>query len=197
MATRPKVIVLDDDPTGSQTVHSCLLLTKWDVPTLLEGLRDPSPIFFVLTNTRALTSQDAAAVTREACRNLRAALEQQPTGSWVVVSRSDSTLRGHYPVETDVINEAAPTIGTSGRPSWARVSDRLGGDHRPDPGPKGPSVGSKKAGPRSPQVPDRVQVVHSARDHRIFELCRWNVGPGSAARTVPRRPLCRFGLLSA
>ncbi len=32
-----KIIVLDDDPTGSQTVHSCLLLTRWDVATLQTG----------------------------------------------------------------------------------------------------------------------------------------------------------------
>ncbi len=40
-----KIIVLDDDPTGSQTVHSCLLLTRWDVDTLSEALLDDSPLF--------------------------------------------------------------------------------------------------------------------------------------------------------
>lgn len=60
----PKIIVLDDDPTGSQTVHGCLLLMQWDVETLEEGLRDSSPLFFVLTNTRALPPDGAAAVTR-------------------------------------------------------------------------------------------------------------------------------------
>ena len=43
-----KIIAIDDDPTGSQTVHGCLLLTRWDTQTLLEGLRDDSPLFFVL-----------------------------------------------------------------------------------------------------------------------------------------------------
>ncbi len=47
-----KIIVLDDDPTGSQTVHGCLLLTRWDEGTLREACLDPSPLFFVLTNTR-------------------------------------------------------------------------------------------------------------------------------------------------
>ena len=74
MATSPKIIVLDDDPTGSQTVHSCLLLTQWDVDTLRLGLRDESPIFFVLTNTRSLPPKQAAAVTREVCHNLKPAL---------------------------------------------------------------------------------------------------------------------------
>ena len=99
----PKIIVLDDDPTGSQTVHSCLLLLKWDVETLVLGLEDESPIFFVLTNTRSLTPEAAAAVTTEVCNNLQKALAQTNTTNFLLVSRSDSTLRGHYPIETDVI----------------------------------------------------------------------------------------------
>ncbi len=103
MNTAPKIIVLDDDPTGSQTVHSCLLLLKWDVETLKLGLLDASPIFFVLTNTRSLTPEAATAVTTEACENLKQALAETNTQNFLLVSRSDSTLRGHYPVETDVI----------------------------------------------------------------------------------------------
>lgn len=104
-----KIIVLDDDPTGSQTVHSCLLLTRWGVETLSEALLDDSPLFFVLTNTRGMGAAQAADVTREVCRNLKQALgELQADGrviNPIMVSRSDSTLRGHYPVETDVIAE--------------------------------------------------------------------------------------------
>ncbi len=102
--SRPKVIVLDDDPTGSQTVHGCLLLTKWDVPTLRLGLSDPAPLFFVLTNTRSMPAGEAATLTHEVCRNLSRALEKFDR-PWILVSRSDSTLRGHFPVETDVMTE--------------------------------------------------------------------------------------------
>jgi uncharacterized protein YgbK (DUF1537 family) len=103
--SQPKIIVLDDDPTGSQTVHSCLLLMQWDVDTLTLGLRDQAPIFFVLTNTRAMTPEKAAATTREVCQNLKQAIEQAQITDFLIVSRSDSTLRGHYPIETDVIAE--------------------------------------------------------------------------------------------
>lgn len=103
MNHQPKIIVLDDDPTGSQTVHSCLLLMQWDVETLRLGLRDESPIFFILTNTRSLTPEQAREVTREVCQNLKAALAAENIQEWLIVSRSDSTLRGHYPVETDAI----------------------------------------------------------------------------------------------
>ena len=103
MGATPKIIVLDDDPTGSQTVHSCLLLLQWDVETLVQGLQDNSPIMFVLTNTRALSPKQAEAVTREVCQNLKVAIPQAGIEEFLVVSRSDSTLRGHYPIETDAI----------------------------------------------------------------------------------------------
>ncbi len=102
--TSTKIIVLDDDPTGSQTVHSCKLLTRWDVPTLKEALLDAAPLFFVLTNTRGMDAARAAAVTREVCHNLKLALDGIELNP-IFVSRSDSTLRGHYPVETDVMAE--------------------------------------------------------------------------------------------
>ncbi len=102
---KPKIIVLDDDPTGSQTVHSCLLLTVWDIDTLRLGLADESPIFFILTNTRSLAPEQAATVTREVCQNLKSAIVSENIQDYLIVSRSDSTLRGHYPIETDVIAE--------------------------------------------------------------------------------------------
>jgi len=104
-----KIIVLDDDPTGSQTVHGCLLLTRWDKDTLREAITDDSPLFFVLTNTRGMAAKPAADITREVCRNLKLALAELKKNGRdfipILVSRSDSTLRGHYPVETDVIAE--------------------------------------------------------------------------------------------
>lgn len=109
LMTQTKIIVLDDDPTGSQTVHSCQLLTRWDAVSLQAALLDDSPLFFVLTNTRGMDAARAAAVTREVCQNLKLALADLAAGGRVFnpifVSRSDSTLRGHYPVETDVMAE--------------------------------------------------------------------------------------------
>ncbi len=102
-----KIIAIDDDPTGSQTVHSCLLLTRWDEGTLLAALQDHSPLLFILSNTRGMDAARAAEVTRDICLNLKRALERAEKQGRVikpiVVSRSDSTLRGHYPVETDII----------------------------------------------------------------------------------------------
>lgn len=102
---QPKIIVIDDDPTGSQTVHSCLLLMQWDIAVLKQGLQDEVPIMFILSNTRAMNPQQAAATTREICQNLKIAIAEVGLTDFLVVSRSDSTLRGHYPIETDVIAE--------------------------------------------------------------------------------------------
>ena len=106
MKPPPKIIVLDDDPTGSQTVHSCLLLLQWDVATLRLGLTDAAPIFFVLTNTRALTPPKAAETIQTVCHHLKQALALEQIQDFLIVSRSDSTLRGHYPIETDAIAQA-------------------------------------------------------------------------------------------
>lgn len=78
---------------------------QWDVETLRLGLADATPIFFVLTNTRAMAPEKAAATTREVCHNLKTAIALEQIHDFLVVSRSDSTLRGHYPIETDVIAE--------------------------------------------------------------------------------------------
>jgi uncharacterized protein YgbK (DUF1537 family) len=114
--TETKIIVLDDDPTGSQTVHSCLLLTRWDPVTLQQALLDDAPLFFVLTNTRGMDAARAAEVTWTVCHNLKLALADLAAGGRIIhpilVSRSDSTLRGHYPVETDVMaRELGPYLG--------------------------------------------------------------------------------------
>ncbi len=104
-----KIVVIDDDPTGSQTVHGCPLLLRWDAETLAAGLAHPSPLLFLLANTRALAPAAAAGRVREICRALRPALGQAlasgSIGGWLVVSRGDSTLRGHFPLEVEVISE--------------------------------------------------------------------------------------------
>ena len=102
-----KIVVLDDDPTGSQTVHGCLLLLRWDVDVLRHGLRHPSPLLFVLANTRALAPDQAASRNREICSALRQAFaaEGMSPAEVVVVSRGDSTLRGHGVLEPEVIAE--------------------------------------------------------------------------------------------
>ncbi len=99
-----KLIVLDDDPTGIQTVHGCLLITRWDEESVRLGFEDSEPFFYILTNTRAMTREDAAEVTREAMEMV-IKVNQDYGYHLIIVSRSDSCLRGHFPLETDVMRE--------------------------------------------------------------------------------------------
>jgi uncharacterized protein YgbK (DUF1537 family) len=119
MAERIKLLVLDDDPTGSQTVHGCPLLLRWDQGSLREGLRHPSPLLFVLANTRALSPQAAQARVQEICRALKAALASEGIARWLIVSRGDSTLRGHFPLELETIrSELGPFAGALLAPAF-------------------------------------------------------------------------------
>jgi uncharacterized protein YgbK (DUF1537 family) len=104
LQSQRKIIVLDDDPTGTQTVHGVSVLTTWSVEAMLAALRDPNPVTYVMTNSRSLPREQAAALSREIADNLRAA--QTEVGRAVdVISRSDSTLRGHFPTEIDALCE--------------------------------------------------------------------------------------------
>lgn len=96
------LVVLDDDPTGTQTVRDVAVVTAWDVPTLRVELSGAPACFYILTNSRSLTGDASRALHRELALNLRSAAvaTRQPI---VITSRSDSTLRGHYPLETDTL----------------------------------------------------------------------------------------------
>ena len=104
-AGQRSLIVLDDDPTGTQTVYDLPVLTEWTVETLRAELALGTPTFYLLTNSRSLPLPAAQELNAEIGRNLLAAA--QATGrDFAVVSRSDSTLRGHYPGETDALTAA-------------------------------------------------------------------------------------------
>ncbi|GMF80837.1 unnamed protein product [Aspergillus oryzae] len=100
-STLNRLVVLDDDPTGTQTCHDISVLTVWDIETLTEEFKQDSPGFFILTNSRALPPLEAEKLIREICENV--AQVAKSAGETVdIVLRGDSTLRGHFPLETDV-----------------------------------------------------------------------------------------------
>ena len=116
-----KIIVFDDDPTGSQTVKGCLLLLKWDYHTLLKGLRSKSNLLFILANTRSLSENEAKARLKEICQSLLYVFvhEGYKKEDFIFVSRGDSTLRGHNFIEPDVINnELGPFDATFHIPAF-------------------------------------------------------------------------------
>lgn len=117
MNQNTKMVVFDDDPTGIQTVHSCLLLTQWDDDTIEKAFADSVPFFYILTNTRALTAADAAQTLRSA---LEAVIRVNARHGFrlICISRSDSCLRGHFPLETDIMRQ---TLEAHGVKVWAKT----------------------------------------------------------------------------
>ncbi|MEE2521890.1 four-carbon acid sugar kinase family protein [Pseudarthrobacter sp. J75] len=109
------LVVLDDDPTGTQSVADLPVLTRWDVEDFTWAFEHIAasgckPAVYVLTNTRSLDPAEAAARNEEVVRNALAAAGSTAAATRGAaslrlgfVSRSDSTLRGHFPLEPDVI----------------------------------------------------------------------------------------------
>src|SRR5690242_4648955 len=103
----PILVALDDDPTGTQTCHDIHVLTTWTVSVLAAEFETTTPGsgFFILTNSRALHPPAARELTIEICQNLKEAARQAGR-RFEVVLRGDSTLRGHFPVEPEAVEEA-------------------------------------------------------------------------------------------
>lgn len=97
-----KIVVLDDDPTGVQTVHDISVYTNWDKETIRQGFEEENNLFYILTNSRGFTAEQ----TTKAHNEISAVVDEvaKETGrEYIFISRSDSTLRGHYPLETEIL----------------------------------------------------------------------------------------------
>jgi uncharacterized protein YgbK (DUF1537 family) len=135
--------VLDDDPTGSQAVHGIEVVTVLQESAYQAALDGPAGGCFVLTNTRSLAEPAAARLTRQAARDLIAAAERR-SRRIQLISRSDSTLRGHLLAEVAAVQTARrdvlgrgfdgvllipafPEAGrvTAGGIHWARIGPDL------------------------------------------------------------------------
>lgn len=104
------VVVLDDDPTGSQAVHDVPILTCWDEDSLDWALGHGTAMVFILTNTRSLPPTAVEPLLRQVVEAVDRAA-QRAGRPYVVACRGDSTLRGHFPLETDVVSGVLAEIG--------------------------------------------------------------------------------------
>ncbi len=100
-----KIVVLDDDPTGVQTVHDISVYTSWEKESIRQGFEEENQLFYVLTNSRGFTAEQ----TTKAHKEIAAVVDEvaKETGKeYIFISRSDSTLRGHYPLETQLLKDS-------------------------------------------------------------------------------------------
>jgi uncharacterized protein YgbK (DUF1537 family) len=99
-----KIVVLDDDPTGVQTVHDVSVYTDWSKESIEKGFAEENSMFFILTNSRGFTATETEKAHEEIALNITE-VAKKLNKDFVVISRSDSTLRGHYPLETKILKE--------------------------------------------------------------------------------------------
>lgn len=105
-----KIIVLDDDPTGIQTVHGVCVYTNWSEESIRAGFEEENPMFFILTNSRGFTAEETRSVHQLIGRRIVKISKEQKV-PFVLISRGDSTLRGHYPLETETLRETLEAEG--------------------------------------------------------------------------------------
>ena len=97
--------VLDDDPTGSQSVRGVQVVTVFDPAEYAAALAEPTPALFVLTNSRGLGEAEAADLSGRIAADL-VAIAASRDAQLDLVSRGDSTLRGHVLAEVDALDRA-------------------------------------------------------------------------------------------
>ncbi|AXT84266.1 hypothetical protein C6I20_03030 [Aeromicrobium sp. A1-2] len=106
-----RTLILDDDPTGSQAVHDVEVAFDLDEDVLRRGLATARRQIFALTNSRSLARDEAVAVVS---RVVRAVLTAPGCGPLQVVTRGDSTLRGHVVAEVAAVEQARRDVSGRG-----------------------------------------------------------------------------------
>tara|TARA_Y100000748_G_C15100864_1_gene334320 strand:+ start:81 stop:527 length:447 start_codon:yes stop_codon:yes gene_type:complete len=97
-----KIFLMDDDPTGSQTVRNVAMLSDWSVESLEKELNSDELATFIQVNTRAYPENEVKNIIKEATSNILEATSRSSKDA-VVIFRSDSTLRGHFPLEVSPV----------------------------------------------------------------------------------------------
>lgn len=99
-----KIVVLDDDPTGVQTVHDVSVYTDWSKESIKSGFEEKNKLFYILTNSRGFTIEQTIKAHKEIANTI-AEVGRELNKEYIIISRSDSTLRGHYPLETKLLKD--------------------------------------------------------------------------------------------
>ena len=97
-----KLVVLDDDPTGVQTVHDVSVYNDWEEESIRKGFEEKEAMFFILTNSRSFSVEETTKVHQDIAARV-AKVARELGQDFMIISRGDSTLRGHYPLETQLL----------------------------------------------------------------------------------------------
>ncbi|UQN28933.1 four-carbon acid sugar kinase family protein [Brachybacterium kimchii] len=119
-----KTIVLDDDPTGTQSATGVTVLLDLSEETLERDLEEAltgADSVYVQTNSRALPPDEAVALARRV-RAAGIAVAERSGEQVRFVLRGDSTLRGHVFAETEVFLEDAVMLFVPAFPDGGRTT---------------------------------------------------------------------------
>lgn len=105
-----RVVVIDDDPTGTQAVADLPVLLRPGSAALGEFFAGPYRSVFVISNSRALDRTAAVSLVSRIVREVRVAARRAGAGDPAILLRGDSTLRGHVFAETDAVDPALPVL---------------------------------------------------------------------------------------
>jgi len=105
-----KIVVLDDDPTGVQTVHDISVYTDWSLDSIRQGFKEENKVFYILTNSRGMTVAETTKAHTDIAKRI-AAVSKETGIDYMIMSRSDSTLRGHYPLEPQLLRDGMEADG--------------------------------------------------------------------------------------
>lgn len=105
-----KIIVLDDDPTGVQTVHDVSVYTDWSEESIRAGFNEKNKLFYILTNSRGFTVEQTTKCHTEIIERINK-ISKETGKEYMIISRGDSTLRGHYPLETELLRKGFEADG--------------------------------------------------------------------------------------
>lgn len=115
-----KTLILDDDPTGTQSASGVTVMLRWTAEAIVEELRRADAVY-LLTNTRAVDEDTAVALVREIVEDARRAEEELGEPIRFVL-RGDSTLRGHVFAESEAAGGSAPILFVPAYPQGGRTT---------------------------------------------------------------------------
>lgn len=108
----PQLVVIDDHSTGSQSMADVPILTAWSADLIEWALATDAPAIFIVTNARSLgpsAAENRYWEVMAAVIDVAASMKR----SVAFAVRSDSGLRSHYPLDSDVMVNAIESSSRS------------------------------------------------------------------------------------
>ena len=109
-----KLVVLDDDPTGVQTVHDVSVYTDWEEESIGSGFEEKESMFFILTNSRSFSTEETTKAHRDIAERVKK-----------VAWRKGSGFHAHFSWRFHPARPLSPGNPDPGRGAWVVVDGEI------------------------------------------------------------------------